>query len=92
MFDKVKFHEIYLSHSVYLSYGILGRLALKYNVDVYFYANNRAGFYQKMTADYPHHATILAKIKTPSPKLSFSVIEAGREKEGRFRAQADWID
>ena len=33
-FHANKFHELYLSHSVYLSYGILGRLALKEKIDV----------------------------------------------------------
>lgn len=75
------YKEIYLTHAVYLAFGVLARVGLSKGIDVYVYQNHRSGFCKKLSLENP--------MQTPSfEKYNVALEKLNTEKFNELRALA----
>lgn len=49
-----EYNEVYLTHSVYVGFGVPARLSLKYGINVYITQNTRNSFVRKLNKEHLH--------------------------------------
>lgn len=83
---KNKYEEIYLTHAVYVFFGLMARLGLQYNARVFVVQNNRGLFVQRLTPDHPLQTPRFESYRDGLGNLSTQEIES-RRIEARSRLE-----
>jgi len=92
--EREHYSEVYLTHSVYIAFGIAARVSLKNGADVYVTQNTRGLFLQRLTNDHPHQTPRFEKYKEsfdslPSEDKTSAIFSARARLQDRLSGKID---
>lgn len=94
LFARQNYEEIYLTHAVYVFFGLVARVGLKYNARVFVVQNNRGLFVQRLTASHPLQTPRFSAYRDslkelPSQELDQKRADARARLEDRLAGKID---